>query len=341
MPISLGRYPTPVQRLVTLSNPDAELWIKRDDLTHEIYGGNKVRKLEYLLAGARARGAKAIVTVGAAGSHHVLATTFFGRRCGLRVEAVLVPQPATPHVQEVLRADVGLGLCTFPVRSWAAVPIAIALRVAAGALFVPLGGSSITGSMAYVHAARELAAQVRDGAIPEPDVCVVALGSGGTAAGLAAGFDAEGLKTRVVGVCVSRPCWGLRLLSLGLAHACSRRAGAYATWRSLRKRLSMDARFVGPGYGHAVSEGDEAARVARDIAGIALDPTYTAKAFASALWHIRARQARCVLYWHTLSSAPMGPLLVGAPAPTELDPALRRLLGLSSQVGTSRPSLTE
>ncbi len=325
MPVlQLGRYPTPVALAATLSRPGSDLWIKRDDLTHPVYGGNKVRKLEYLLAGALARGATRLVTIGAAGSHHVLATTYFGGRAGLGVEAILVPQPSTDHVLEVLRADVGLGLRAFPVNSWSAVPLAFARRVASGAWPITVGGSSVSGSMGYVQAARELAAQVREGQLPEPDVCVVALGSGGTAAGLAAGFAAEGLKTRVVGACVSGPPWALRLISLSLARACARLARVGGGSVTMRKRLAIDTRFLGAGYGFDVPAGAEAAAAASE-AGLVLDRTYTAKAFASALWHVRARQARHVLYWHTLSSAPMGPLLEGAPALAALDPALRRL----------------
>src|SRR5271165_3541870 len=98
---AFGRYPTPVGRLSPLSTDRSELWVKRDDLTNPEYGGNKVRKLERLLARALERGARRIVTVGAAGSHHVLATAIFGRRVGLEVEAVLVPQPGTGHAAEV------------------------------------------------------------------------------------------------------------------------------------------------------------------------------------------------------------------------------------------------
>ncbi len=324
--IPLGHYPTPVERVEGLSAPGSELWIKRDDRTGEVYGGNKVRKLEWLLHDARERGARRVVTVGAAGSHHVLATTYYGKKVGLEVEAVLVPQPVTPHVIDVLRADLALGLHAFPVSSWSAAPLALARRVARGARLITVGGSSVVGSMGYVSAARELAAQVRGGELPEPEVCVVALGSGGTAGGLAAGFEAEGLSTRVVGVCVSTPPWVLRLMALGLARACARRAGVRATFATMRRRLTMDARFLGAGYGHATAAGDEATRLAREHAGIALDPTYTAKAFAGALWQVRARRAEHVLYWHTLSSAPMTPLLEGAPREEEMGAPLRALL---------------
>jgi len=155
--IPLGHYPTPVERVEGLSAPGSELWIKRDDRTGDVYGGNKVRKLEWLLHDARERGATRVVTVGAAGSHHVLATTYYGKKVGLEVEAVLVPQPVTPHVVEVLRADLALGLHAFPVSSWGAAPLTLARRVARGARLITVGGSSVVGSMGYVSAARELA----------------------------------------------------------------------------------------------------------------------------------------------------------------------------------------
>jgi hypothetical protein len=256
----------------------------------------------------------------------VLATTLFGRRAGLDVEAVLVPQERTEHVVQVLRAALGHGLRAFPVGSWGAVAPAVGLRVASGAHYVPVGGSSIAGSLGYVQAARELAAQVRAGELPEPDVCVVALGSGGTAAGLAAGFEAEGLRTRVVGACISVPPRALRLVSRRLARACARRAGAPFTTSALRERLSMDVRFLGAGYGRPTEEGADATRDAREHAGLGLDATYTSKAFACALWHVRAHRAEHVLYWHTLSSAPMAPLLDGAPAEDAIDARLRALL---------------
>ncbi len=340
--VPLGVFPTPVQRIDALSTAECELWIKRDDLTHPVYGGNKVRKLEHVLAAVKKSGAVRIVTVGGAGSHHVLATTYFGRLAGIVVEAVLVPQPRTTHVAEILRADVALGLRPFPVRSWSAAPWRVVRRMARGARFVTVGGSSVAGSMGYVTAARELATQVRNGVMPEPDVCVVALGSGGTAAGLAAGFEAERLKTQVIGVCVSPPAAIVGASARWLAWACARRAGVPSARWSMRRRIHIDPRFLGAGYGHATAAGDEATRMARGSLGLVLDPTYTAKAFASALAHVRAateaagerrhgtepgpERPRCILYWHTLSSAPLAPLLVGAPDEGDLPPPLRRLM---------------
>jgi 1-aminocyclopropane-1-carboxylate deaminase/D-cysteine desulfhydrase-like pyridoxal-dependent ACC family enzyme len=324
-PLALGRYPTPVEHVTALSTSRCELWVKRDDLTHDVVGGNKVRKLEMLLAQACTAGAQRIVTVGAAGSHHVLATTYFGKQLGLSVEAVLAPQIRTEHVSQVLRASLALGLIAFPVSVTAQAPFVLATRIAKGARLIPLGGSNTTGALGYAKAAQELAEQIKSGGLNEPDVCVVALGSGGTAAGLAAGFAAAGLQTRVVGICVSSPRWLACLQATRLARACAKRLG-------LRRRrvnevsIEFDGRFLGAGYGYPTQDGSDAAREADQAAGLEMDSTYTAKAFAATLGYVRAGRARRVLYWHTLSSASMQPLLGNAPQESELGRALRRLM---------------
>jgi D-cysteine desulfhydrase len=333
-----------------------ELWVKRDDLTNAAYGGNKVRKLERLLHEFRARGIRRIVTVGAAGSHHVLATTYFGGRAGLEVEAVLVPQARTDHAADVLRASVGLGLRPFPVRSWWAVPWAVGQRVARGATYVPLGGSNVTGAMGYARAAGELALQVEAGELPEPSICVVALGSGGTAAGLAAGLVGSPLRTRVLGVCVSEPSWALRWSARRIAAGCLAKLGTRCAGDGVRRRLVVTSSFIGPGYGRG-SPDTNAAHEEGIRCGLALDPTYTAKAFAAALAELdrpssmreleggreappssmreleggrkalpSSRHNAVVLYWHTLSSAPLAPFLRHAPSESDLSTPLRELL---------------
>ena len=322
---TLGSYPTRVERLSALGRSGTALWVKRDDLTHPVYGGNKVRKLERILARAKEHGATRIVTIGAAGSHHVLATAIFAAEMGIAVDAVLVPQPRTPHVADNLRASLAQGLRAFPVRSYAGVPWAVLRRLGPGATFVPVGGSSLTGAMGYVDGARELAAQIRAGDLPEPDAVVVTLGSGGTAAGIVAGLALEGLATRVIAVSVSTPAvvvaWTTRLL----ARRCARRAGGRIGWGDVMRRLIVDARYLGAGYGHATAEGDRAREVARTV-GLTLDATYTAKTFAAALDLVASERYRNVLYWHTLSSAPMEPLLARAASEASLPAPLRALL---------------
>src|SRR6187551_3427054 len=108
--LDFGSYPTPVDRLERFSTATSTLWIKRDDLTDRVYGGSKARKLGPLLQDASARGAKKLVTIGAVGSHHVLATGVFGKRAGFDVTAVLLAQPQSVHVLETVRASIGQGV---------------------------------------------------------------------------------------------------------------------------------------------------------------------------------------------------------------------------------------
>jgi 1-aminocyclopropane-1-carboxylate deaminase/D-cysteine desulfhydrase-like pyridoxal-dependent ACC family enzyme len=321
--IRLGTYPTPVERVDALCRDGSALWVKRDDLTNSAYGGNKVRKLERILDDAR--GARRIVTVGAVGSHHVLATAIFARDIGVPVEAVLVPQPGTDHVLENLRADLGLGVRVLPASSFPHAAARLVTCIARGAYYIPVGGSNLLGALAYVDAARELVSQVRAGVLPEPELVVVTLGSGGTAGGLAAGLALEGLETRLVAVTVSDPAsWVARR-----AHSLAKAAVRHEARRLGRSvpliRMDIDARYLGPGYGRATDAGRRALEVARSV-GLTLDLTYTAKTFAAALDLLRGGRARNVLYWHTLSSAPMQPWLEGAPREEAIPPSLRALL---------------
>ena len=198
------------------------------------------------------------------------------------------------------------------------------------AYFVQIGGSNAVATHAYVDAARELDAQVRAGQMPDPDIIVVTVGSGGTAAGIAAGLELTGMRARVVGVLVAEPprliAWHARWLAKrALRDLDCRDTGAIAA------RLTLDARYLGEGYGHPTPAGARAMAIAKD-AGITLDPTYTAKTFAAALDLVEEGEKATILYWHTLSSAPMTPLLAGAPDEDALDPRLRGLLVMRALV---------
>jgi 1-aminocyclopropane-1-carboxylate deaminase/D-cysteine desulfhydrase-like pyridoxal-dependent ACC family enzyme len=296
------------------------MWVKRDDLTSPRYGGNKVRKLERVLEAALARGAQRIVTVGAAGSHHVLATAIYAADLGVGVDAVLVPQPRTTHAVENLRA-IAARARIFPASSFPDAGTVVVDRIACGAYYVPPGGSNHAGSLAYADAAGELIAQVERGELPEPSVVVVTLGSGGTAAGLAAGFAAAKRDTRVLAVTVSQPAFWVARQARRLAAGCLAELSPGTPKTALS--LEIVDRYLGPGYGHATPEGTRAAASAARF-GITLDGTYTAKTFAAAC--DLSAESDPVLYWHTLSSAPMAPLLEGAPTEDELRAEERALL---------------
>lgn len=315
-----GVYPTPVEHLTELSTPDSALWIKRDDLTHPRYGGNKVRKVERLLDAAAARGARSLVTVGAVGSNHVLTTGLFARERGMQLAAVVVAQPSTPHVLRNLRAGIALGIELVPASSFAVAGLKLAARVARGAYYLPAGGSNSVGAEGFVAAAHELGAQVSAGELPEPELLVVALGSGGTSGGLLAGLATTSLKTRILAVTVAEPPWFVERQALSLAAKCSK----VATRSELARRIEFTRAYLGAGYGHPTDSGALASERAAS-AGLTLEPTYTAKAFAAALARVALGREKTILYWHTLSSAPLEPLLRDAPEASAIPPALARL----------------
>jgi 1-aminocyclopropane-1-carboxylate deaminase/D-cysteine desulfhydrase-like pyridoxal-dependent ACC family enzyme len=308
--------------------------VKRDDLTNDDYGGNKVRKLEHILVRARERSARRIVTFGAAGSHHVLATTLHGRRAGFDVAAILTPQHRHVHAVDNLRVALSLGLEAIRAPSMALAPVVLPTILREGDFVVGPGGSTLDGTLGYVDAAFELARQIDDGEMPVPDAIVVALGSAGTAAGLLAGIagcNPEGvssssslplpslLATRLVAVRVVSPVLMGRQRVLLLAWRAARRRPLAVSWGDLAARLVIEPGFLGAGYGQATAAGDRATDLA-EREGLDLDPTYTAKAFAAALDLVEKARFERVLYWHTLSRAPLEPMLAQAPPlPAELD----------------------
>lgn len=325
LPLELGQYPTPVFRADLLSTEHAELWVKNDGVTAPEYGGNKIRKLEWVLSEVRSRGARRIVTTGAGGSHHVLATAIHARKIDVGVTAVLCPQPWTEHAERTLRASLGQGIEVRTVGSMSGVPLGLLRTLRLGDYYLPAGGSNTLGTLAYARAVAELLGQIQSGELPEPDVIVAPLGSGGTVAGLLAGVLREGLPSRVIGVSVAVNAALARSMVLVLARSALRADGGEAGVLRLSRALEVDAGQRGAGYGYRTAAGDHATERAHEI-GLTLDATYTAKTFARALAEVRRPSARrrIVLYWHTLSAAPFEPLLVGAPP--HVPPPLRKLL---------------
>ncbi len=331
---ALGRFPTRVERLRVIEEAlgtSSELWIKRDDEARELYGGNKVRKLELLLGEALARKKSRIVTFGALGSHHALATTIYSKRLGLDAVLVLYPQPLDPHVIDDLLLDHVFGAelrrASHPAT---ALPVALAevARAPRATLLVPPGGSSSLGTIGHIEGALELAAQIRAGELPEPDLLVVAFGTGGTAAGLAFGLALAGLKTRVVAVRVVEGITTralLRELMNGARRMLGRRGAPVSKLpRRALDRIELDGEQLGKGYGHPTDAGREARKVF-ERAGITLETTYTGKAAASLLKHARSGEAKKILFWHTFSSVDLAPRLAEAKA-AELPKAFHGVL---------------
>jgi 1-aminocyclopropane-1-carboxylate deaminase/D-cysteine desulfhydrase-like pyridoxal-dependent ACC family enzyme len=306
-------FPTPV--LATALPSGQRLWLKHDGLSHPLYGGNKVRKIGGLLDEAERRGARRLLTLGAAGSHYVLATALFARARGLEVAAVLMPQPVTPHVLDTFRATLALRLELSLVSHVLDVPQALLELHRPGDYLVPAGGSNRAGARGYADAAGELAEQIRRGELPEPDLIVVPVGSCGTAAGLLAGLLHHGLKSRVLGVSITQNALA-RPLTLGLASRVLHDLGSGSRKRELDARFELDRSQLGRGYGHSTPQAEAALELGHGVLGLELDLTYTAKAFAATVARLTAPggDATRILYWHTLSSASLEPLLVEAPS---------------------------
>ncbi len=267
--VALSDGPTPVRRLAGVLPAGAGLWVKDDGAFGTGgWGGNKVRKLEWLLPDARRRRARTIVTFGGLGTNWGLAAALYGREHGLRVVLALVDQPVDEHVraqQARLRASgARLYFTHGRTRTIAAIPWLLVRHAGGGRppYLLPPGGSSAVGALGYVDAALELAGQVRAGELPEPSHVVVAVGSGGTAAGLVLGLRLAGLSTRVTGVVVND---GLPLDAEHIVRLARR------TERVLRDRgarlpvvelepadVTMVRDWIGPGYGHHTAEGDAA-----------------------------------------------------------------------------------
>jgi len=326
-------FPTPVRFCPELSGRYAELWLKNDGVSHAVYGGNKVRKAQQLVAEAVRRGARRVFSFGAAGSHHLLTMTLFAREAGLRSAALVFPQPRTQHALDTLRAGVALGLEVHPVQHPAMIPVFLPCLRRPGDYVVAPGGSNAIGAQACAEAIDELALQIEGGVLPAPDLIVVALGSGGTCGGLAAGVVRRRLECDVLGVQVVGGVFP-RVAARHLARTVLRGSRAKNVHAELGARLRFDASKVGAGYGKVSASGTHATAIARDI-GLDLDPTYTAKAFARVLELLSAASSATaerlgrpqrILYWHTLAATPLEPLLRAAPSDADLPRAVRRLL---------------
>lgn len=292
--VRLGTFPTPVEEVGladVVPSFRGRAWIKREDLSSTDVGGNKVRKLEYLLADALDRECRTVLTTGGIGSNHCLATAWWGPEVGLDVECVIFPHDATPTSRRTLRAICALGpRITYAPRD-SFVPPVVAARYAALTLggrspyLVTPGGSTVRGTLGFVDAGLELARQVADGDLEEPDAVYCAYSSGGTAAGLAVGLQLGGLRSKVIGV---------RVYPAPLASDRAVRWLATRTHDRIARRtneplprfdpglLTAPGEHLGEGYASTTEAGVAAKEIAKDL-GYELEPTYTAKAFAAFL----------------------------------------------------------
>ncbi len=324
--ITLAQLPTPVQRLRRLGaelNID-HLYVKRDDLSGELYGGNKPRKLEFILGDAIRSGAKEVMTFGGAGSNHSLATALYARQVGLRSISLLDPQPNARCVRENLlrshQCGAELHLCgtelgpriNRPLVYLSAVCQVMRCRIKNGRrpYVVPTGGSSLPGIAGFVNAGLELKRQISDGEMPEPDYLYVACGTMGTTAGLILGLKAANLTTRVVSVRVTskksvntRAMLGLISRANSLLHSLDR---SFPLFQFSAADIDIRHDCFGRRYALYTEEAMEAVSLIREREDIKLDGTYTGKALVALIKDAENRvlRGKSVLFWNTLNSRP-------------------------------------
>jgi D-cysteine desulfhydrase len=310
----LADLPTPLMAVQSAAEAwdVGQLQIKRDDLSAPRYGGNKVRKLEFLLADARQRGCDAVITFGAVGSNHALATAIYARELGLRCYAVLTPQPASPDVARKLHwhALLGTRLCAAgnmaEVRERSDGIVAAHPGGADRVCRIPWGGSSWLGTVGFVNAALELAAQLNGS--PPPDLVYAATGTMGTVVGLALGFRLLGWQTRIMAIrVVPQPVMNAeyfgRLFAATAGELHEREPAIPAFDDAFANVTGRDA-FFGEGYAVPTAGTLEAAALARAQLGLELDTTYTGKAMAALIHDARAGSLRDrrVVFWQTCNS---------------------------------------
>ncbi len=301
--------PTAVDLLADLSHSHGieRLYCKREDQTHPVLGGNKVRGLEFLLADALRRKAHALFTFGATGSNHIAATAYHARTFGMSLTALAISQPFAPYVARNLHDGMAAD-----ARIVAVNPITAGPRFAFEWLrlrrsgrrvrIIPPGGTTPLSCLGHVNAALELRSQIDAGLLPPPDYLFVSMGSLGTAAGLLLGCRLAGLKTRIVGVVVFNR-W---FCTAGRCAALARRTLRFMRERDpsvpdmeiTRADLDVTSTSLGRGYAHPTLE---STALGAHLSSVTLDQTYSSKTLAGALDWIKTHnlQIRNLLYWHT------------------------------------------
>ncbi|MCD6390419.1 MAG: pyridoxal-phosphate dependent enzyme [Dehalococcoidia bacterium] len=322
--VPLCEFPTPVQRLERLGDElgVSQLYIKRDDLSGKLYGGNKPRKLEFLLGDALRSKAKEVMTFGCAGSNHALATAIYARQVGLKSISMLMPQPNAHYVRRNLLMShccgAELHLCGAGLESVMNKPLVYAattyqrlrhwLKTGRTPYIIPPGGSSPLGDTGIVNAAFELRKQITSGEMPEPEYIYVACGTMGTAAGLILGLRAAKLGSRVVSVAVYSEKFinaraMIKIIDKINSLLCSLDA-SFPRFEFSETDVDIRHDYFGKRYALFTDEGMEAISLMKKCEGIKLDGTYTGKALAALKYDAKSGRLRgkAVLFWNTLNS---------------------------------------
>jgi L-cysteate sulfo-lyase len=309
--VRLFPTPTPLEKLANLSRHlgGPEIWIKRDDCTVVATGGNKVRKLEWLVGEAQAQGANHLVTQGAVQSNHVRQTAAVAKRFGMKCTALLEHRIDTNDRDYLNSGNVLLDRLFDTAIEYRpggadmnaeAAAKGEALRAAGEKAYViPGGGSNRVGALGYVSCAQELMQQADEMGL-RIDRVVTATGSAGTQAGLVVGLEGSNAGVPVLGI-------GVRLAKDPQEANVHRLAEATADYVGMRGGIARSAvvancDYVGPGYGQPTPGMTEAVLMLARLEGVLLDPVYSGKAMAGLIDLIRKgeiRKGETVVFLHT------------------------------------------
>jgi D-cysteine desulfhydrase len=298
--VSLCTPPSPVHEIEGI--PDAtQLWVKRDDYNAPILGGNKVRGLEFLLG--EVRPGDTVLTLGGAGSTHVLATAIHARRIGAETMAMrwrhemntVADSISDKLARELKETRVG------------ATPIGAIVRCGYVRLtrnvhFIPVGGTSPLGALGHVNAGLELAEQLKRGDLPIPTNIVLPVGTGGTMAGVAVGLAIAGYDIPVVGARVGpRMLVNLPKVRRTARDVARLISGISGLTVPIPTNMHVTHKVYGGSYGRPLAAGSAAADMLERVSGIQLDATYSAKAFVAALDLARMKKGP-TLFWLTFDA---------------------------------------
>ncbi len=326
--LSLARLPTPLEEAPRLAAAlgVARVLVKRDDLTDLALGGNKVRKLEYLLGDAQSRGADTIVTTAADQSNFLRAAAAAARRAGMRPVFVVRGRPDAPSQGNLLLMRLYGAEIHYVTTEDPYAGLTIALMRELGGQIERQGGrpylihlATFSGGLAavgYVAAALEMAEQLRAGRL-HCDHVVLAVGSGTTHSGLLLGLRLAGVGARVMGVSVNTEAGALRAHVRAQILAASEILGVESPVHD--DEVEINDEYIGPGYGIPTDESIHAVRLAARSEGLLFDPIYTGKAWAALHGAVRSgaiNEGATVAFMHT-GGAPNVFLHAGAIAPAD------------------------
>ena len=313
--VPLARYPTPLEGLPQLSKQvGASLWVKRDDQIGPGLGGNKTRKLEFLLGPALASGLRKVVTYGGLQSNHARLTAAAALRLGLEPHLFYFdPRPTEFSGNMLLNSIAGAKMHFFPYFSGGdgsmtlettnrLVKLLAMLRLGRHH-FIPVGGHSVLGCLGYVQAALEIEPQCQTLGLKNA-LLITAAGTGGTLAGLWAGLELIDSSVQVLGLDIGSLWRDFPKSIARMAQDISRRLG----FADQIERFSADRcpliehRFTGAGYAQSWTAAERAIRRIAEREGLLLDPVYTTKAFAGMLELIAQQEVdreRPIIFLHT------------------------------------------